>query len=61
VTEDELRREIAETGRSGAAAEISEHLRAGRCACELKNPQGSCCLGNVATATHQAMAGSERG
>ncbi len=55
VTEADLRREIAETGRSTAAAEITEHVRAGRCACEVKNPQGSCCLGNVARAIREAM------
>lgn len=26
---------------------IQAHIRAGRCGCELNNPQGSCCLGNV--------------
>ncbi len=48
VTEGDLRREIAETGRSTAAQRITAHVKAGRCACEIKNPQGSCCLGNVA-------------
>lgn len=26
---------------------IREHVRANRCGCEVNNPQGSCCLGNV--------------
>ncbi|WP_412027450.1 putative iron-sulfur cluster-binding metallochaperone [Deinococcus yunweiensis] len=26
---------------------ISAHIKAGRCGCEVNNPQGSCCLGNV--------------
>lgn len=26
---------------------ISEHVKANRCGCEVNNPQGSCCLGNV--------------
>lgn len=26
---------------------IQGHIQAGRCGCELNNPQGSCCLGNV--------------
>lgn len=55
ITEADLRGQIAQTGRSTAAAEIKEHVEAGRCACELKNPQGSCCLGNVARATREAM------
>ncbi len=27
--------------------EINAGIQAGKCACELRNPQGSCCLGNV--------------
>jgi hypothetical protein len=54
VTEADLRLEIVETGRSTAAEQITAHVKAGRCACEIKNPQGSCCLGNVASAVRQA-------
>lgn len=28
-------------------ANITAGIQAGQCACELRNPQGSCCLGNV--------------
>lgn len=28
-------------------ADIRAGIAAGQCACELRNPQGSCCLGNV--------------
>lgn len=28
---------------------ISRGVKAGQCACEIRNPQGSCCLGNVRT------------
>ncbi len=28
-------------------ADITHGIRAGHCACDLRNPQGSCCLGNV--------------
>ena len=48
IGEADLRRGIVETGRSTAAQRITEHVSAGRCACEVRNPQGSCCLGNVA-------------
>ena len=48
ISEADLRREITKTGRSTAAQRITKLVRAGRCACEIKNPQGSCCLGNVA-------------
>ena len=28
-------------------AEINAGVQAGQCACDIRNPQGSCCLGNV--------------
>jgi len=28
-------------------ADITTGIQAGQCACDLRNPQGSCCLGNV--------------
>lgn len=55
VTETDLRREIEQTGHAVAADVIKDHIEAARCACELKNPQGSCCLGNVALATREAV------
>ena len=48
ITETDLRREMEETGTSTAPARVTAHVRAGRCACEIKNPQGTCCLGNIA-------------
>ena len=30
-----------------AAEEIRAHVAAGRCGCEVNNPKGSCCLGDV--------------
>ncbi|MEW6421232.1 MAG: (2Fe-2S)-binding protein [Deinococcota bacterium] len=45
------RADLAQATREGRAAVISQsiraHIRAGRCGCEVNNPQGSCCLGNV--------------
>jgi hypothetical protein len=64
VTEGDIRREIAETGRAEAAERITALVRAERCACEVKNPQGSCCLGNVvatARAAATATLSEERG
>ena len=31
---------------------ISEQVQANRCGCEVNNPQGSCCLGNVTAYIH---------
>jgi hypothetical protein len=55
VSEADLRREIAETGRSTAAQRIGDHVQAGRCACAIKNPQGSCCLGDVVATTKDLL------
>jgi len=51
ITEQDIRREFLETGHSSASERITTLVRADRCACEVKNPQGSCCLGNLADAT----------
>lgn len=60
VTEADIGREIAATGASTAMDKITTHVKAGRCACEIKNPQGTCCLGNVA-AIVSAGIGSQAG
>lgn len=39
--------ELATTGQSTVVAAITAGIQAGQCACDLRNPQGSCCLGNV--------------
>ena len=47
VAEDEIREEAQATGISASAERIDVLVRSGRCACEVRNPQGTCCLGNV--------------
>jgi hypothetical protein len=54
VSEGDIRRELVEQGLSTAGDRITALVKAERCACEIRNPQGSCCLGNVATATRAA-------
>ena len=40
--------EVSEDDADAAAeSRIRTHVRAGRCACELRNPEGRCCLGNL--------------
>ncbi len=56
VRENEIRREVEAAGRSGAAARIKALVQAERCACEVRNPQGSCCLGNVTAVARAAEA-----
>lgn len=50
ISESDLHREIDDVGSSTAAEQITALVKADRCACEMRNPQGTCCLGNVATA-----------
>ena len=33
--------------RAAILADINSGIDAGQCACDLRNPQGACCLGNV--------------
>jgi hypothetical protein len=42
-----MAQEFAEKGRCDASARIREHIAAGRCACEVRNPRGACCLGDI--------------
>jgi hypothetical protein len=49
ITEQHLHREFA-ASESSVADRITQLVKAEQCACELRNPQGTCCLGNV-TAT----------
>ena len=46
-TREEIENEITETGRSTVAERITAEVKAGNCACEVKNPSGKCCLGDV--------------
>ena len=42
-----LERELRETGESTVVAEITAEVQAGNCACDVRNPTGKCCLGEV--------------
>ncbi|MDP2735878.1 MAG: (2Fe-2S)-binding protein [bacterium] len=46
----DLRRDLAEKGETDIPNKIRQGVKEGRCDCERKNPQGACCLGNVAKA-----------
>lgn len=52
--------EIAETGRSMVAERISAEVKAGNCACEVKNPSGRCCLGSVTRVVNDYVRANER-
>lgn len=45
-----IRREIDASGASAAEARVRAHIEAGWCACEVRNPRGVCCLGDLMAA-----------
>lgn len=46
-TRQDISDEIRSTGKSTVAKRITAEVEAGRCASEMKNPSGKCCLGDV--------------
>ena len=56
IREDRILQEVHASGASPSAERIKAWVHAGRCACEVRNPQGTCCLGNVATVVASAPA-----
>ena len=42
-----IREEMERTGASSAGRTITAEVKAGHCACEVKHPKGTCCLGDV--------------
>ena len=42
-----IRAEIERTGLSTVIDQITAGVQAGHCACDIRNPQGTCCLGNI--------------
>ena len=59
--ESEMRAEIETTGDSRAECRVREHMAAGRCACEVRNPRGVCCLGDVMTAVERVRRAAGEG
>lgn len=54
-TRARLWQQIKETGQSTASVEIAREIKAGTCACDIKNPKGECCLGDVNMFVKEAM------
>lgn len=48
--------EIRRTAKSTLVASITAHVHAGRCACEMNNPSGRCCLGEVNRVVKEGLA-----
>lgn len=49
-------REIEQRGASAAVQRVRDHIAAGRCACEVRNPRGACCLGDLTAAVQRVAA-----
>jgi len=49
-TESDIQNELLEHGRTEVVNRIREHIAAQRCACDIRNPRGDCCLGDVMSA-----------
>ena len=50
--------DLREHGRSTIRDYIQDQVRAGRCRCEVTNPSGRCCLGNVGRVLARVAGGS---
>ncbi|MBI2497834.1 MAG: copper chaperone Copz family protein [Opitutae bacterium] len=53
------RAEIQATGRCTIPDRIAAEMKTDRCACEIRNPQGSCCFANVTAAVKREMSATE--
>ena len=56
-TRGDVRRDLAARGKSDIPQRIRQGVAEGRCACERENPQGACCLGNVARVIRDLLPG----
>jgi len=54
-TPGSIRAEVALNGQTDVVARVTAGTKAGTCACDIRNPQGSCCLGNVSKVVKQIM------
>jgi len=54
-TRQDIWDEIHETGKSTVAERITTEVEAGQCACEVRNPSGRCCLGDITRITKDRL------
>jgi len=50
----DVRAEVARNGDSTIPARVTAQIHAARFACEIKNPSGACCLGEIRAAVKEA-------
>jgi hypothetical protein len=58
-TEGDIRREVTQTGEIRIPSQIGQFIKEKICACEIRNPSGACCLGEVNKTVQQLLAKGE--
>lgn len=58
--EADIRAEIERQGSSAASQRVRGHVAARRCACDVRNPRGVCCLGDVNAAVARVESSVQR-
>ena len=56
-TERSMASELEHTGRIDAVQRVRAHIAARRCACDIRNPRGACCLGDLIAAAQRLQSG----
>jgi len=51
---EDVHQDIESTGSTTILEEIKAEVQGGFCACEVKNPSGACCLGDITRAIQEA-------
>ncbi len=59
ITRRDIQEEVQKTGKSTAAERVRAEVKAGNCACEVKNPSGKCCLGEIARTVQHCVRATE--
>lgn len=55
-TRQDVRRDLQARGQTEIPARIKAEVQGGFCACEVKNPAGTCCLGDITRAVQEIRA-----
>lgn len=54
-TRQDIWDEVCSTGKSTIAERVTTEVEADRCACEVRNPSGKCCLGDITRAAKDRL------
>lgn len=55
-TRESIQEEVVRTGSSSVVETVAAKVQAGECSCEIRNPKGTCCLGDLRNAVEGAKA-----